>query len=356
MNRSRPTDSIAVLVTGLAGGSVGMQILKALRLSDLPLKIFGADLHKEVFGSSLVEEMIILPTASDESYLETLLEVIKQYRLGAVFPGSEPELLTLSHGSKQIKDLSVMLPVQPPELLTSCLDKLATMSLLRRHGFSVPDTTLVASAADLHLVTSFPVVCKPIRGGGSGNVFLAQSSDELRNIGSYLLGLAGKFVAQEYIGRVDSEYTVGVLTDLDGHLIDSIAVHRQILSALSNRIKVHNLTGRKELGDILAVSNGISQGTVGRFAAVTSYCTEAALAINARGPINFQCRVADGKVYIFEINPRFSGTTSIRALAGFNEPELLIRRHLLGEKVGPVAYRETPVRRGLQEALREDQK
>jgi carbamoyl-phosphate synthase large subunit len=36
---------------------------------------------------------------------------------------------------------------------------------------------------------------------------------------------------------------------------------------------------------------------------------------------------------VFEINPRFSGTTLLRALAGFNEPDLLIRKHLLGEPV-----------------------
>jgi carbamoyl-phosphate synthase large subunit len=36
---------------------------------------------------------------------------------------------------------------------------------------------------------------------------------------------------------------------------------------------------------------------------------------------------------VFEINPRFSGTTSIRAMVGYNEPDVLIRRHLLGEDV-----------------------
>ena len=34
---------------------------------------------------------------------------------------------------------------------------------------------------------------------------------------------------------------------------------------------------------------------------------------------------------MFEINPRFSGTTSLRAMVGYNEPDVLIRHHVLGE-------------------------
>ena len=36
---------------------------------------------------------------------------------------------------------------------------------------------------------------------------------------------------------------------------------------------------------------------------------------------------------IFEINPRYSGTTSLRAIVGFNEPDLMIRHHLFREDI-----------------------
>jgi carbamoyl-phosphate synthase large subunit len=53
---------------------------------------------------------------------------------------------------------------------------------------------------------------------------------------------------------------------------------------------------------------------------------------------------------IFEINPRFSGTSSIRAMLGFNEPDLLIRKHLLGETLPErPTYRYGTVLRGLRE-------
>ena len=54
---------------------------------------------------------------------------------------------------------------------------------------------------------------------------------------------------------------------------------------------------------------------------------------------------------MFEINPRFSGTTSIRAMVGYNEPDVLMRRHLLGEVFpADLPYDEALVLRGLVES------
>jgi translation elongation factor EF-1alpha len=55
--------------------------------------------------------------------------------------------------------------------------------------------------------------------------------------------------------------------------------------------------------------------------------------LESKGPINIQCRLTDDGVYTFEINPRFSGTESIRALVGYNAPDALIRREVLGEQI-----------------------
>jgi len=43
-------------------------------------------------------------------------------------------------------------------------------------------------------------------------------------------------------------------------------------------------------------------------------------------------------VEIFEVHPRFSGSTSIRAQVGFNEPDLLIRNYIHGEPIGRQTY------------------
>ena len=92
---------------------------------------------------------------------------------------------------------------------------------------------------------------------------------------------------------------------MDGRLVDSIAVRRDISSGLSNRIKVSNRTGRPEFGATLAISSGVSQGEGAEFAEVTEECERIAVAIGARGAINIQCRLWNGRPHVFEINPRF---------------------------------------------------
>jgi carbamoyl-phosphate synthase large subunit len=143
----------------------------------------------------------------------------------------------------------------------------------------------------------------------------------------FLMGYFESVLVQEYVGRVDQEFTVGVLFDAEGRLINSIALNRFILTSLSNRLRVPNRTDRADLGPVLGVSSGVSQGRVDDFPEVRAYCERVGLALGARYAINVQCRLVDGKPMIFEINPRFSGTSSIRAMLGFNEPDLLIRRH-----------------------------
>jgi carbamoyl-phosphate synthase large subunit len=92
-------------------------------------------------------------------------------------------------------------------------------------------------------------------------------------------------------------------------------------------LKIPNLTGRKDLGSFLAISSGITQGEISTFTPVLDACRRIAEALGSRGPLNIQGRWDGSNFMPFEINPRFSGTTSMRAMAGFNEPVLLIRSH-----------------------------
>jgi carbamoyl-phosphate synthase large subunit len=124
-----------------------------------------------------------------------------------------------------------------------------------------------------------------------------------------------------------------VLSSLDGEIINSIATKRVMSGQLNIRSKVKNRTRRTDLGESLVISSGVSQGQIGKFPEVTKQCEMIAEKLQSKGPLNIQCRLVDGEIKVFEINPRFSGTTSLRAMVGFNEPDLLIRRHLLGEKV-----------------------
>lgn len=345
---------IRVLVTAIGGGGHGDQILKALRLApSSQYKIFGADSNPECPQASLVEKFVTLPSANDPSYMTVLLQICKKLQVQALFHGCEPELLLFAVNRKQIEEADIFLPINDSALIQLCMDKARTNARLAQLGFPAPRYVNVTSASEFDKINWFPVVVKPaVGGGGSANVFIAQDMGELEALAIYLgLGsVASGFMIQEYVGTPDQEFTVGVLHDLNGHYINSIAVKRHLKSGLSVRTSVTNRTGREELGPRLVISSGVSQGDIGRYEHVTKQCREIADKLGSCGPLNFQCRLVDGKVRVFEINPRYSGTTSLRAMVGLNEPDLLIRRHLLSEDIGQDApYDEATILRSLAE-------
>lgn len=347
---------IRVLVTAIGGGGHGDQILKALRLAPPGrYTIFGADANPHCPQAALVERFVTLPLARDPEYMKVLLRTCTELGVQALFHGCEPELLLFAANRQRIEDAGIFLPINDTALIQLCMDKARTNARLAELGFPAPRYVNVTSESEFEAIDWFPVVVKPaVGGGGSANVFIAQDMKELKALAAYLgLGcITSGFMIQEYVGTPDQEFTVGVLHDLDGRYVNAIAVKRHLNSGLSVRTSVTNRTGRKELGPRLVISSGVSQGDIGRYDEVTRQCREIADRLGSRGPLNLQCRFVDGKVHVFEINPRFSGTTSLRAMAGLNEPDLLVRRHLLGQDIGLDApYQEATILRSLTETL-----
>jgi carbamoyl-phosphate synthase large subunit len=273
----------------------------------------------------------------------------------AVFPGCEAELVRMSNARNLFAERGVMLPIASKEFIDVCLDKDRTNARLCALGYEPPRYVKVKDRDAVEAIDWFPVVVKPSVGaGGSANCFVAQNRAELMALCDYLglENIAGSFIVQEYVGTPEEEYTVGVLHDLEGAYINAIAVRRLFTGQLNIRQSVPNRSSRPDLGPRLLISSGVSQGYIGRFSLVTEQCRNIAQALGACGAVNVQCRLVDGRVKVFEVNPRFSGTTSLRAMVGYNEPDILIRRHLLGESIAAdFHYQERLIVRTLQEEM-----
>lgn len=326
---------INVLVTGVGGG-IGEQVIKCLKLSNLKYFIVGSDISSVNTGFSLVDKTYVVPRASAIDYVDILLNICKENKIQALFPGSEPELSVISKNRGLFISAGVFVFINPQKVIDICLDKNMTMQWFSENHINYPKSYKVTSEFDINEVKIFPVVLKPSKnGGGSVNTFIARNIDELFLFKSYLLNVYDEFIIQEYVGSCYEEYTVGVLFDIDGNYLNSIAVKKNILSNVSNRIKVPNTTGRKDLGDFLAISNGISQGQIGKFLNITEPCVEIAKKLGCTCSVNIQCRYYNNQIFVFEINPRISGTSPLRAMVGFNEPEILIRKHILNETIIP---------------------
>ena len=96
----------------------------------------------------------------------------------------------------------------------------------------------------------------------------------------------------------------------------------------------------KKVGETkFSISTGYSQGYFIKHKLIQDFCEQLALSIKSIGPLNIQLRIHKGEIYVFEIHPRFSGTTTMRADVGFNEPDVLLRNYLFNESFSRLNYK-----------------
>ncbi|MBA3045812.1 MAG: ATP-grasp domain-containing protein [Euryarchaeota archaeon] len=344
---------IKIMITSVGGGGTGMEIMKSLRQSTNKYYLIGTDMSEQSFGLFKADKGLLVPPARDPCFIDSVIKMCKREKVWVLFPGSEIELKIISDNRDSFKENDIYLPINTKEVIDLCLDKKRTFDFLKSKNVSIPKTVAIDTEADISDVDFYPSIIKPYLGtGGSKNVFIAQDSSELYFFCKYLLKYGNKPLVQEYVGSYENEYTVGILSGHDGKIISTVALKRQILSGLSNKLKAPSLNAK---GMALAVSSGISQGKIVDDKGLIEGCNEIAKKVGSRGPLNIQCRYVEGVIYPFEINPRISGTTNMRALAGVNESDLLIRKYVLKEQLPEKIEPRTGLAiRGLEEMFQGD--
>jgi carbamoyl-phosphate synthase large subunit len=149
------------------------------------------------------------------------------------------------------------------------------------------------------------LVIKPRVGARSVGVSVAHSRDELEQAVAGREGL----ILQECVGDEANEYTSSVLA-FDGEPQASIVMRRDLRDGNTYR----------------AFSDAYPE--------LNQQVKAFGAALQPFGPANFQFRLdEEGRARFFEINARFSGATPLRALVGFNEVEMCIRKIVYGEAI-----------------------
>src|SRR4030042_2306882 len=301
-------NSPCLLITGVGGRSVGHQILYAVRLLGNKYRVIAVDADSFSFGLYQVDNRYLVPKASDSDYLPAILEIVEREGVDLLLPGTEPEVRGLVRHKTSLEKRGCLLIANPAEVVSLCSHKGKMTEWLNQHGFGVPRSGGPENWRDLVKQVGFPLVVKPCtQTGGSRGVAILNNTEE---VARYLEEDSGETLFQEYISSPNEEYTVGVLIDREGALIESIVLRRKL-------IRLSLGLSRTFDNQTLTLSSGYSQGFIIQHPLVQQRCEALAQPIGATGPLNIQCRQLDDEIKIFEVHPRFSGTTSIRAEVGF---------------------------------------
>ncbi len=318
---------VNVLVTGVGGGSLGREIMKAFKMSDHKYRIITTDMLDNSVGLHETSNSYVIPSASSADYIDSLLKICKKENVHAIAAGSEQEIEKISKNISIFEETGIKVLSNPWKVIERCKDKFSLTNFLSKKNILCPKSFLYHEETDVDKVESFPVIIKPRTGSGSRNVFIANDKQEAVFFGNYLIKYGFEPLIQEYVGSHEEEYTIGILYADEGKLVTSIAMKRILEGGLSTR-QIVQIPNTKEK---FVVSSGISQGLFEDFKEIRDAGVKIAKSLEANGPINIQCRKTDLGIFPFEVNPRFSGTTGSRSLVGHNEPDILCQYRLFNE-------------------------
>lgn len=314
-------NKLKVLVAGVGGASLGTEILKSLAESN-NYTLYACDISHYAYGlfEAWVEKGYVV---KPNKYIENISEICEAHGISFVIPGGEQPMVLLNNSREQLSRKGIIIISNNQYTIDTFSDKHRTFELLDSLGITIPITVNPKTEKDFDEFP-YPCIVKPSTGsGGSSFVFIAADKEEAKLYANLLICNNKQPILQEYIDDSEGEFTVGVLSLPNRHVVGSIALKRLFHSKLAVTYK----------GDNGLISSGYTQGQIDDYPEIRKVAEKIAIASGSEGPLNIQGRVKNGVFVPFEINPRFSASTYLRTLAGFNEIDIFIQYLYTGEIV-----------------------
>lgn len=324
-----------VLVTG-AGSGVGQGIIKALRLSNLPLTIISADIAPMSAALYRTDEAVVIPRVESEGALKNIATILEKNQIDVVMVGSEFDLLFFSKNKAAIEKITGALVITSPlKTVQISDDKWLTAEFLRKRGLPYAETFLpngIDDAAQTADEWGYPVVLKARSGTSSKHVYIVNDKKQLEACYPFPTAPMLQRVITIPSSELDREFTCSILKTPDGKILGPFMARRTILAGTSQHVEVAHFDQLSEL--LLSIGK----------------------AMDVTGPLNVQLMLSENGPVPFEFNARFSGTTAIRAHFGFNEPELALKTFFYGEDISNPIIRSGIAMRYYEEVFVDDVK
>ena len=338
-----------VLVTA-AGGIVGQGIMKSLRLASssslapISYRILAVDSSPLAAGLYRSDIGHIVPKATDPGYIDSIIKYLRDYEVEALFVGSDEELMAIATAKKRIEmESPSKVLVTELDVIRIARDKWETYKVLKANNVSCAESCLPEDKDEFAEKFGFPLVVKPREGFGSVNFFVVKSNDEIEYALTRIQDYGWKPMIQEYLPGLDDEFTSGVTVDKNGtYTMSSIAIRKYLKGGQTYKAFIDEYPMVRLSAENVAEKLGVT-GAVNIQAKYVP--NEEALSSSQNAtvsePRNPNEILHNGRMKIFEINPRFSATCPLRSYAGINEPDIVFRNVVFDEKVDKISiYRK----------------
>lgn len=294
--------NLRVYVSGVSG-IVGYGIIKNLRAAYPEIEIYGTALDEFNIGAHLVDNFLLCPRSDSDSYLIWLSNFLSENKINYAIPGIDLDLY-IWNGNRGIFSRTDCTPIMnDSDLINVTRDKYSFFLKLEKYNFSHTIPTRIGESYS-ELCKNFGtnrIIAKPRIG------FAKKGFSEIQSEADFTKAIEGNFgdlIFQPNLSSDGYEYTCSVFGDGEGDFSSIISLRRRLASeGYSKYVSVY--------------SSSILTDTI------REYCK----IFRPIGPTNFQFMTISNQIFLLEINPRFSSSTSMRGLLGYNESKMVLDFH-----------------------------
>ena len=311
----RMDDNVVTVGITCIGSGIGQSVVNALRLSSMQVRTVGFGNDPFEYGALDCDEHHSLPAINDPVYIDLLIEKCLQSGVRLIIPGLDGDVHNLAQNRLVFAEHGIEVITADEKLVSLCRDKERLSNKLNQ----ITDRFLPAynkhsfQEALQKGKVSFPCIAKPVDGSGSVGVKLIRHREELKNIPE-------TYVCQELLSlRTNDRYYEEFKKTFEEGRVPQLS-----------ELSLQYVTGRRGefLGKIATV-NRLKHGVPVEIIPIQREDVWEAVypilsffrRVGLRGPVNIQGRITEEGVRFFEVNPRFTGLTGLRARMGFNEVE-----------------------------------
>lgn len=307
---------ITVICTS-TGSSNSVGMVKSLKnVKERKIRIIGTDVNTDCVSRFFFDGFYQVPPGSATNYLEELLKIAKGENADVIVPGSNEEVLAISKNKKMFEDVDIKVSCNDHESFVIADDKGSMLSFLKEHNIDHAEFFLPQNMEELEeciYKLGYPqnnVIIKPRVGRGSRGVI--RVVENLKDV-----NILNKRASDMLIA--DMQTLKRMLTDED---IKKIVVMEYLpgeeysVDILSKGGKPLIIVPKTRIETIPGMS---TKGEVIKNAEIEDIVTKICRALNLEYNINMQFKKSrDGRILIYEINPRIAASIVSCAAAGAN--------------------------------------
>jgi nucleoside-diphosphate-sugar epimerase/carbamoylphosphate synthase large subunit len=310
------------------GSGIGQSIVESLRLRKDSYRIIGFDMNPLAFGGLFCDEFYVTGSNQEPDYIDKIHRTCRSLGIKFIIPALDHELIHFSRKKRIFEKDGIQVIVSSEPVIKLCCDK---KKLSQEFSDFLPEVVTTYSADEAHEALykgriQFPLIMKPVIGSGSCGIRIIRNKQELEKISQ-------DYILQSFVFTDEN--------DPDASVLKKGVKEDKVIQVAE--ISVQYIISRegKVLGK-MATRNKLKSGVPIEVIPVDIPCIwestqriiDRLVPLGVFGPINLQGRLFSDGFHVFEINPRFTGITGLRAKMGFNEVHASVQDYLGADPTG----------------------